>query len=569
LTQYADDGIIMVSNAMSVKQALSTVKEFSNVAGPKLNMNKVEGIWLGTLQNSMPCNYEGIKWTNEAVRCLGVYVGNNKAQCNKLNWDEKIHKVKRMVLQWKRRNLTMFGKVVVIRTLLLPIVTHCATVLDPPESFISELNVILKNFICLKRHRLSLNTIIGTVEEGGINFPDLECLFQALKANWVARVIDPEKHSPCSNIMMYWCNKIGFSLKAIVKCNFRNVGEFPVIKKIPSFYQEILLAYNKCKTIKPVTNCLPYEIFSDVIWGNGRYRFNGKCLYVKHWLESGILYINDILDKSGKLKSENDLLTMLSNKQNWMAEYIMVKHACKTVENICTNYPCMQVKVDKNPTMYVKNAIYDVSVMETRDFYDILRNQKFKKPYMQKVWSRDLDLEILNFHLTWCNIYKYKVKLMPIKQLAEFNYKVLSGTLPCGKNLSKWIKDIPPLCKICNVTEDMKHMLYDCVNVRDIWICIGNKMKVDMKWKHIVVGYFLYQNSITKVLNWLSCLIAYSIFKCNNLCKWKETNYNECNVKKKVVTDLQSFQKMQMYFCEKYIADNILTDIINVLSALN
>ena len=39
--------------------------------------------------------------------------------------------------------------------------------------------------------------------------------------------------------------------------------------------------------------CNPYEIATDVIWGNERYKYKGKCLYIKNWIESGFMYIND------------------------------------------------------------------------------------------------------------------------------------------------------------------------------------------------------------------------------------------------------------------------------------
>ena len=87
LSQYADDGIILVSDVKSIELSLNTVKLFSNVAGPQLNMEKVQGMWLGALKDNMTCNYAGVKWTSDVVKCLGIYIGNDMIQCKEKNWE--------------------------------------------------------------------------------------------------------------------------------------------------------------------------------------------------------------------------------------------------------------------------------------------------------------------------------------------------------------------------------------------------------------------------------------------------------------------------------------------------
>jgi hypothetical protein len=139
--------------------------------------------------------------------------------------------------------------------------------------------------------------------------------------------------------------------------------------------------------------------------------------------------------------------------------------------------------------------------------------------YMQKVWYKELEMDCLEFQSTWENIYKVKIKQMSIMKLAEFNYKILSGTIPCGMALCKWKTNISPICNVCNTNENIKHMLYSCCKATDIWDIIAKVVKVDIKWKHIVVGYFFEQNVTTVMLNWIISLSAYSIFKTNNQSK--------------------------------------------------
>ena len=86
--QYADDISIFLQSESDLQKVLELISKFIQVAGPKLNKSKTEGIWLGHYKDRQRnCNVVGIKWPTEPVRCLGIYIGNDKKECNKLNWD--------------------------------------------------------------------------------------------------------------------------------------------------------------------------------------------------------------------------------------------------------------------------------------------------------------------------------------------------------------------------------------------------------------------------------------------------------------------------------------------------
>ena len=75
---------------------------------------------------------------------------------------------------------------------------------------------------------------------------------------------------------------------------------------------------------------------------------------------------------------------------------------------------------------------------------------------IKRVWLRILDVDTIDF----ANLYVRKIKLMPDKKLAEFNFKVLQVILACGLNLNRWGKVENKLCRICKVTHDIPHLLF-------------------------------------------------------------------------------------------------------------
>jgi hypothetical protein len=57
-----------------------------------MNKNKAEGVWIGKHEHSKD-KIEGFKWSEKPIKALGVYFGNNKEDCEQLNWEHKIDKI--------------------------------------------------------------------------------------------------------------------------------------------------------------------------------------------------------------------------------------------------------------------------------------------------------------------------------------------------------------------------------------------------------------------------------------------------------------------------------------------
>ena len=100
ICQYADDATIFSSDLESIKVIISVIDIFSNIAGPKLNIGKTKGIWLGALKELGLRIYSGIQFTGNPVKCLGLYIGHNKEKCYKLNWVKKLVAIKNTISYW-------------------------------------------------------------------------------------------------------------------------------------------------------------------------------------------------------------------------------------------------------------------------------------------------------------------------------------------------------------------------------------------------------------------------------------------------------------------------------------
>jgi len=218
----------------------------------------------------------------------------------------------------------------------------------------------------------------------------------------------------------------------------------------------------------------------------------------------------------------------------------------------------------------VDGKLCDVTGQKSKFYYEILRNKKFVKPYMQKVWYRQTKLEMCLYDKTWQKVYCIKIKKVFSRKLAEFNFKMLNGTLPCGMHLNKWKKEIPANCTVCiNEIENIKHMIFDCKNVRNVWKALGQCFNIQIAWKTIVIGYYEHLNETMSDINIICNIIAYSIFKENNKCKWNETIYRKCNVQKTITKDLENIHKIQLYMKKSVLKTKKIEDIIYCITTTN
>ena len=148
ILQYADDLILTLANEESLRKCLKIVREFSEIAGPVLNINKSEII--GTCQYKTLSEIGNIKTTDNA-NCLGIYVGHDKTVCNQKNWYDKIEKLQSTLATWSKRNLTIFGSVTIIKALAISKVVFSVQNTSIPSDVPELIEKILYKFIWKNR----------------------------------------------------------------------------------------------------------------------------------------------------------------------------------------------------------------------------------------------------------------------------------------------------------------------------------------------------------------------------------------------------------------------------------
>jgi hypothetical protein len=85
------------------------------------------------------------------------------------------------------------------------------------------------------------------------------------------------------------------------------------LNNIPEFYKNILTSWIKRgggQLSSPLTFS---NVRNQILWGNRFITSENKYLFFKEWINSGIFFVNDIIDENGKITQEF-ILHKLKNK---------------------------------------------------------------------------------------------------------------------------------------------------------------------------------------------------------------------------------------------------------------
>ena len=463
MSQFADDTNLFVSDKESIDNAIKTIKTYSRVSGLELNMEKTEGIWLGNFKDSEE-KYAKIKFTKKPVKSLGIYFGHDKEQCYKLNWTERIEKLEKILDCWKKRHLTLFGKITVIKSLALHKLIYVASILPYDDLIIKTVNNLIFKFLWDgKKDKIRRTIIINKIENGGLNMIDFECQMKALKAAWIPRLY--EKNNMFNKIPYFFFDKLASNLDIVLKMNDFSFKE---IIQIPTFYRQVLHAYGECQDNKSINQMKDYEILQETIWGNNLFKINNKPIFFKSWIESRIIYVKDLIFNNTFINID-EIYRKLINKQNWISEYYQISAAMLEIKNKLDLNEANYTNIPKNARMKMNNLKISINKQKSNFFYEHLRDKKAEAWYLKKKWERDFELSGIN----WNNFFITKIKCKE-KKIANFNFKIINNILPGLTDLYVFGKSDTFECNFCQRNCDLKHILYDCRLSQDIWKFVFN-----------------------------------------------------------------------------------------------
>ena len=109
----------------------------------------------------------------------------------KLNFLDKLDELNNTLSSWRRRNLTLYGRINIVKTLGISKIVFNSSVLCVPKNFASQVDKITYDFIWSKKPaKIKKKTLIGPLSQGGLNMISFSHLEKAIKLAWIKRLLN-------------------------------------------------------------------------------------------------------------------------------------------------------------------------------------------------------------------------------------------------------------------------------------------------------------------------------------------------------------------------------------------
>ena len=198
LGQFADDmDIYSLYDQKWLDHIFNILEKFKDSAGFTVNYDKTQIYRLGSLvgTKSELITARQITWTDGPLSILGICILHDEEQTILMNYNPIVTKIQSILKAWSCRSLSLYGKVIIINSLVASLFVHKMTVLPTiPAAIVKQIEFDLEKFLWNGRKaKIPLKTLQAAKSSGGLQLVDLTKKDKAVKVSWIRQLfVNPQ-----------------------------------------------------------------------------------------------------------------------------------------------------------------------------------------------------------------------------------------------------------------------------------------------------------------------------------------------------------------------------------------
>ena len=453
LSQFADDTTLLNSNCNSVKQAIAVLDNFGDISGLKLNPSKTKALWLGSWRHRKDKPF-GFQWPEKPIRVLGTFISYNEKENEKSNFTLKLQKLKTIFDVWNCRNLTLFGRCLITKSLGISQLVHTISSLDVPREFLGAVNSTIFKFIWKnKKDKLKRKLMILDYDQGGLRAPSIDVLAKSLKLAWISRLLtdEPTCRESWKTIPNYFFEKCG-GLNFLLRCNYDK--HFLEQIDLPQFYKLILLYFLEIKESFP--NQSGQEL---ILFNNKDILINGRTIFYRDWFDRGIYLVRDLLKSDGKFLSYTEFVQKYDLRCNFLIYFQVVSAIPRHLVERAMSYPVDRAGLLSSTMFHLSpETSINLTKMKNKDYYQLLVNKEKIEPKATSKWERDLQVGQASLQPFFSRVRN----VCRDNKLREFYFKLLHRIVVTKKELFLFGVAEDAKCPYCELNDSIIHTFHNC-----------------------------------------------------------------------------------------------------------
>ena len=528
---YADDITLFMHDEHDMQIAITLFKEFSTFSGLLINKSKSGAMWLGNRKNSNEAFF-GFQWKKK-LKILGVYFANDQsASFIKENWEQRIENMKRIIHSWEKKDLSLIGKIHIIKTFLISQLIYFMQAFIIPEHVLTEINQILFRFLWRKKNcnrkayeKVKRTVVCKNFENGGLKMIDIKQMQSAFLLQWAVSLCTSKESENWIHIPKKLFSKFGKNMV----CFYANVKskEFKGLDNITSYFWKRVLS-----TWLDGNMQTDDSLSSNLLWNNQLIKYQGKVIFFPDWIKGGILKTSDLQGPDGLL-TLNEVINRIGRSPARLLEYNVVTNAVTHFFRRVTVQNILEVDVTQAPLFNGKKCF------TCKQFRIVLSSLSSSIPCAVQFWNHKFGLDVNE------TVWNTPRLCTSETRLRVLQWKILHNIYPTNIMLNKMKLRNDQKCSYCNdETDYIEHFFFLCPVVKPLWnsveqyVYINYNVKINISESIVLIGKQECGNTDTQTLAKINHLILIGKM-CISIYKKTQSNLpitmileNQLNIRK-------------------------------------
>ena len=450
VSMYADDTVCLIEpKKQSLQELFQEIGWFAKFSGLSPNLDKTRAMWIGVHDAYDRDRYSfqsqvGLQWCEE-MKILGITFDNGLHKLADAYID-KMREIKREIAKWRFRNITLQGKVVIIKSLLISKICYLfMSIPYPSQEIIDDLTKALFRFLWHgKGEKVKRSSLMKDPLNGGVGMIDVVSYMKALKITWISRYIKKEG---------VWKAVVSKVLGG--KAEFWQKGQTALRRQAVGmkneFWKEVLLAL---ADLRGAYELNVDEMSASPIFYSEITKF--KSTYIGEWYGKGLRTLNDLLNSDGSLMNLAELKQLYGIQATFLDYMTLINSLpakwMEARERRKLNGPTMDPVItfvgSKSGASHVGKVLVGNKTRRSENIWE-------------KAWESRLT------DINWKMVYQ-GLKNTPV-QYRSTRYKVITRTVATKSLLEKMKITNTSMCDKCTQRENIEHKFWHCHRIQKFW----------------------------------------------------------------------------------------------------
>lgn len=284
---------------------------------------------------------------------------------------------------WKWRNLSILGKIQIIKTFAIPKLMFRVSVIPIPNDLVKEVNSILYTFIWNGQDKVKRCALISDIDQGGLKMLDIESMINARRVICLKKFLE-DYPSTWKSFLNSCILSVDGSL--ILHCNFDTIK---LKTQFLKYYKEYFDAWSGLNNSTPVTS---NDVMNEIIWNNRFICIDKKSVYRSDLVNLGIIKVGDFIMDNNRFLHEDPFVTISPEQRFFIMGLVhSLPSDWKTIirSSVCNNE---KRPIPHTPYVNLNCGFFPISDVTSKQIYNSFLCKKQIPPTAhQKISDKYLD----------------------------------------------------------------------------------------------------------------------------------------------------------------------------------